>query len=237
MIQSLWIGDRLTNNELLCLRSFLHHGHAFHLYVYNEIPFLPSTVELKDANEIIPAAHLFRDERYSYASFADWFRLKLLYEKGGWWVDMDTVCLDTFDASGEYCFSSEVHYSREMNVLNNTYIKSPAGALLLGKLLSLVDQRMSAGGPMRWGEIGIELFRDVLPKYEEMKAWIRPPEVFCPLPYFNLSSLICKSNYVPDKHTKAIHLWNEMWRGGSLDKNATYHPDSVYERLKRKYLV
>jgi len=37
--------------------------------------------------------------------------------------------------------------------------------------------------------------------------------------------------------TLAIHLWNEIWRRGNLNKNATYHPGSIYEKLKKKYLL
>ena len=37
IIQSLWIGQRLSDLERLCIRSFLQKGHPFHLYTYNEI--------------------------------------------------------------------------------------------------------------------------------------------------------------------------------------------------------
>jgi len=112
IIQSLWIGQGITNNERLCMRSFLHHGHSFHLYVYEPITGIPAGVEIRDANEIIPAEKVFRDLRGTYASFADWFRLKLLYQRGGWWVDTDVVCLQPFDETDDYCFSSETHYNR-----------------------------------------------------------------------------------------------------------------------------
>jgi hypothetical protein len=39
-----------------------------------------------------------------------------------------------------------------------------------------------------------------------------------------------------DEATHAIHLWNEMWRRNQQDKNHRYHPDCLYEQLKRKYL-
>ena len=37
IIQSLWIGDDLTNLEKLCVQSFIDHGHEFHLYTYADI--------------------------------------------------------------------------------------------------------------------------------------------------------------------------------------------------------
>ncbi len=36
--------------------------------------------------------------------------------------------------------------------------------------------------------------------------------------------------------TYAVHLWNEMWRRGGRDKNNQYHPDCLYERLKKKHM-
>ena len=65
----------------------------------------------------------------------------------------------------------------------------------------------------------------------------KPHYVFCPLGYTEwhkvlepeAGPLINESNY-------AIHLWNEMWRVTSQDKNARYHQDCLYEQLKRKYL-
>jgi len=39
-----------------------------------------------------------------------------------------------------------------------------------------------------------------------------------------------------DDASYAIHLWNEMWRKVSQDKNARYHDGCLYEQLKSKYL-
>jgi len=36
--------------------------------------------------------------------------------------------------------------------------------------------------------------------------------------------------------TRAIHLWNELWRRDGRDKNGIYPPDCLYQRLKQRYL-
>jgi len=42
---------------------------------------------------------------------------------------------------------------------------------------------------------------------------------------------------IPDNpRIYGIHLWNEMWRRADRDKDRSYHPDCLYERLKRRYL-
>jgi len=236
VIQSLWVGTELSNNELLCLNSFIYHHHEFHLYVYDEIVKIPRGIVVKDANDIIPAACLFKDSFDTYASFSDWFRLKLLFQKGGWWVDMDIVCLRPFELCGEYCFSSEWNCTTNGKVLTNTCIKSPSGATCMGELIQLIEKRIQRKEPVNWGELGVFLLRDTTAASEDVKKYMADPAVFCPVNYFDLSRLISADEYIQEDETLAVHLWNELWRRGYLDKNATYHPDSLYEQLKRKYL-
>jgi len=95
-VQSLWVGDALSPIEQICIRSFLHHGHEFHLYAYNDLAGVPAGVTVKDANDIIPAGEVFMHRIGTYAIFSDWFRWALLEKRGGWWVDMDVVCLKPF---------------------------------------------------------------------------------------------------------------------------------------------
>jgi hypothetical protein len=121
--------------------------------------------------------------------------------------------------------------------INNTCIKSPAGAAYLKGLLDQIEERINGEDPVRWGEIGVYLFRKVMVSYDNVLEHMKEPAVFCPVNYFNLSGLICKNGYLPEQDTLTVHLWNEIWRRGNLDKDAIYHPDSVYERLKKKYLA
>lgn len=49
------------------------------------------------------------------------FRYKLILERGGWWVDLDTVCLRPFDLDLEHVFASEP----DGTVANGTFRASP----------------------------------------------------------------------------------------------------------------
>jgi len=111
-IQSLWLGERLSPLERLCAYSFMRHGHEFHLYAYNELVGVPEGVVMKDANEIIPQKKVFVCRRGSFAVFSDWFRWALLYRRGGWWVDMDVVCLKPF------VFDSPIVFSGDRTILS-----------------------------------------------------------------------------------------------------------------------
>src|SRR4029077_9309329 len=93
--------------ERLCITSFLQNGHPFHLYVYQPIEGVPDGTVVLDANQILPSSRVFKYKDHdTYAGFSNFFRYKLLCEKGGWWVDADTVCLQPFEFPEPLVFSS-----------------------------------------------------------------------------------------------------------------------------------
>src|SRR5476649_1134895 len=100
-IQSLWIGGNLSKVEQLCIQSFIDHGHDFHLYAYEDITNAPAKTIIHDAREIIGEEAIFKYQsgwaKGSVSGFADLFRLLMVQKKGGWWVDMDIICLKEFD--------------------------------------------------------------------------------------------------------------------------------------------
>ena len=102
-VQSLWIGDSLSELEALCIRSFLFHGHPFHLYTYGNVDNIPQGTVVRDASEIIPEDQIYR-VRDSLAIFSDQFRWELLSRQGGCWVDMDMICLRPFEFENEIVF-------------------------------------------------------------------------------------------------------------------------------------
>src|SRR5258708_32444629 len=108
VIQGLWIGARISDLEELSIRSFLAHGHEYHLYTDEHDHNVPEHAIVKDANEIIPSAKIFKYRDYdSYSGFSNFFRYRLLLQKGGWWADTDLICLRPFDFPAEYVFPSE----------------------------------------------------------------------------------------------------------------------------------
>ena len=86
VIQSLWIGDSLSNLEKLCIQSFMDNGHEFHLYVYENVAGIPDGTIIKDANEILHKDLIFR-RRGKITTFSNWFRYALLAKMGGFgWI-------------------------------------------------------------------------------------------------------------------------------------------------------
>ena len=109
-VQSLWIGGQLSKVEQLCIQSFIDHGHELHLYAYEPINNAPAGTYMHNAREIIEEDAVFTYKngwgKGSVSGFADWFRLLMIRKNGGWWVDMDIICLKKFDFEADTIFCS-----------------------------------------------------------------------------------------------------------------------------------
>jgi len=230
IIQGLWIGSALSVMEQLSIASFLRNGHEYHLYTYNGLANIPAGTVIKDANEILPAAAIFQyKDRPSYAGFANYFRYKLLLERGGWWVDMDVVCLRPFDFSEEHVFSSELNAGQE--IVTSGIIKAPVGSIAMAQAWAICQ----AKNPRKlvWGETGPRLMSEVVRKYG-LDKYRKPYYIFCPISDWHkvLEPYVAA---IPEA-AYAIHLWNSTWQFAEQDKDARYHPACIYEQLKTKYL-
>lgn len=106
-ITGLWVGDSLPLMPQLCIQSFLDHGHEFQLFTYKLYANIPPGTTVRNAREILPESAIFRDTNNSLAPFSDWFRMRFLAEEGGFWVDMDVVCLSDDVPDGELWFCRE----------------------------------------------------------------------------------------------------------------------------------
>jgi hypothetical protein len=231
VIQSLWVGPRLSTMEQLALTSFVQNGHEVHLYTYGPVSGVPEGVMVRDGNEILPESMIFvyRDHN-SYSGFSNYFRYKLLLDRGGCWADTDLVALRPLRFRDDYVFSSEL--SKGTQFINAGFIKAPAGCDALRRAWELC----SAKDPkqIRWGETGPALVRQVVESFG-LERFVRPFDVFCPIGYHDLGVLLDAEAPPVAEATLAIHLWNEMWRRNGRDKDGRYHPGSVYESLKSRY--
>ncbi|HEB62197.1 MAG TPA: hypothetical protein ENI82_03500 [Bacteroidetes bacterium] len=232
-INSLWIGNELENLELLTLHSFIAHGHIFQLWTYSkDFKNLPKGVVLCDANKIIPQDKIFKYKyggkkglgKGSYAGFADIFRFKLLYEIGGWWVDMDVTCLKAFDFEEEYVFRNHDYFLCANNVMKCPP-KSPFMKLCYEETDKLIN--------------------------EENRIWAKPSEILSNnLIKFGLTKYLKKNMINPDRwelvelyknysfkinsNFYAIHWMNEEWRRANTKKNEA-KKNSLYEKMLINY--
>jgi mannosyltransferase OCH1-like enzyme len=232
-VQGLWIGPELSVMERMSIASFLAHGHEYHLYVYGDVKGVPPGVVVRDANEILPASSIFQYKHSkSYAGFANFFRYQLLLNEGGWWADTDVVCLKPFEFADEHVFASEEH--KGLRIANNGIIKAPAAS----ELMEYVCQVCRAKDPdqITWGETGPRLLDAAIRQFS-LERYTKPHQVFCPLGFEEWGKVLDpEAGALLGGESYAVHLWNEMWRRGGRDKDGRYHPDCLYERLRREYL-
>lgn len=251
IVQGLWVGGTLPMLPQLCIRSFLANGHDFHLYTYQPVDRVPAGTRIIDAREILSESRIFRKQEGfgsgSFAPFSDCFRYQLLWEKGGWWVDMDLVCLKPFDFAASHVLATRWE-RKEANAVVGCAMKFPAGDAMIRFCLDACER--SDLGELRYGQVGPDLLAQAV---RELDAeWMTTPwTTFCPIGYRDAGSVILPPyqlslrrirNHIrrrPDirvgNASYAVHLWNEMWRHKKLDTEATYHQRSFLEQLKARY--
>ena len=217
IIQSLWVGNKLSTMERLCCASYMAQGHEFHLYTYSPVENIPKGVLVRDANEIMPEMSY----RFQYlAQFADWWRYNLIYQKGGWWVDMDTVCLKPFD-------------DLDHETVLEGYIKAPIGSPVMAWLIE--QCKLENWMEMQYAQIGPILYRKAHEHFD-FQDYTWPDVLHCfkdeesPKVYIDP-----QPRKIPET-AHAAHLFNGMWRESKCDVDAEYPRTCLYEQFKRLYL-
>jgi hypothetical protein len=95
-VRAFWTGPSLSLYEQLSLTSFVAAGARVQLFSYEPELVVPDGVELVDANELLPGpVHQFRHASgdKSLALHSDLFRYVAIEKFGGWYVDVDVICV------------------------------------------------------------------------------------------------------------------------------------------------
>ncbi len=234
-VQMLWVGGPLSLLERLALTSWLANGHEVHLYSYGKPANTPKGLHIRDAREILPPQP---DTHHSAPGtaptrFSDKFAYALLCERGGIWADIDVACLRPLDFAADmtYFFASELLPAQPEDQgklrirASGCVMKAPAGSPLLRECRDTIDSGATTG-PL--------LLHSAIEKYNITSALLNP-NVFCPVPFWNMTALISGLTVLPPE-SYGVHLWHESWRRNLFDKNATYEPYSLIERMKAHYL-
>ncbi len=178
---------------------------------------MPAGADLRDASEILPRDRVFcyssGPGAGSVAAFANLFRYALLAKYGGWWVDMDIICLTENFPDYDLFFAYE-----EGTRINNGILYFPKGSHVMQ---SCFEEASASGKNLVWGQTGPGLLTDVLERSE--------------LAHRAQSISLCYAlewhHYLyfwdPDlreaveeavKDSIVVHLWNEMVRRIGLNK-------------------
>jgi hypothetical protein len=165
--------------EQLMLRSFDACGHRFVLWLYGRLEHdVPPGVDVRDAAKIIPRERVFCYKAGmrpgSYAGFSDLFRYKPLYDCGGWWTDLDVVCLQPLDFDQWYAF----HPHAELGLVGSV-LKTPPRSELMRRRAAWTARNVDAWNvvwtrPIRilvdeTRRLGLE--RYILPAHAALSDW------------------------------------------------------------------
>lgn len=253
VVQSLWIGPKLSTLEILSILSFIKCGHIFHLYTYEPVKNIPQGVKVLDANNILPFQELEMIKK-DQLPFSDIFRYKMLYEKGGYWVDLDMICLKPLNFRSKYIFSSErtiqkggLRNRKGTFTSNIGILKAPAKSPFYLKVYEECMKKIKKKGKSSKNIEFMILMKKYIPQFG-LQKYIKEPNLFCPLDWWNVKEAFyppcCPDKYgvlgddqkIMLEHSYTIHFWRSLMRKRKIDPDKIYSQDSIYEILKDKYL-
>lgn len=232
VVNCLWMGSpKLSNLELLTLKSFTSMNVEIHLWHYDPIVTeIPKEVLLKNANEIIPREKTYKTPKKmmlgfgggTYVGFSDVFRYKVLYEHGGWWSDMDVTLLKPIeDITDDYWFRNHGVLSTVGNIM-----KVPKQSELMKKCYDQASEEMNENQDDWHHAIRILCYHI---ENLGLSKFIHKKEC-------NLDRMDWLSNFITEPGT--LDLIPDQWRfihwmNSNMPKN--YDPESVLGKLMRKY--
>ena len=219
IIRSFWFGKPMNWICELSMRSYIRQGHKFELYCYEDFP-VPEGVIRMDANEIIPESDSFQmmnsfdGIRGRYSTFANIFRYKLLFEKGGVWSDLDSICIKPliFEDGIEVVFATENTRSGiEINNCN-IYVAKRGNPLFAHLYNSSISQDRESLEHLSFNK------NFIIEAMDEMGIdWVSYTSArttFCPIPWYNIHQIFDpKHEFNLEqmmKNTYAIHLYNNI---------------------------
>ena len=259
-IQSFWSGP-MSDMEILCLKSWVGHGHPVHLYTYDDLSGLPAGVTVMDAREIVPEDEFelytgptpktVTAMAFAYMPFADKFRYRLLRFNGGLWLDMDIILVKPIPAE---LFDLEFFCSSERTLQKGAYksaepYKPNIGAVYCREpesdiMIELTNDRR----PVKGAWDGMKRFQKWLSRLDLGKG-VLGPSVFCDMNWWDVKSIsvtVSDTESLPPKwgvagtpvrwpaETVGVHLWRGLLRKEGLPYwMADVSPLSYLGRLYR----
>lgn len=215
-MRTFWIGPPLSQYEILSLKSFAATGAHVVLYSDQNDLAVPDGVELRDAAEVLPGdVDIFRyaNGEISWARHSDLFRYIMLERFGGWYADLDIVCLADRLPQADLYFpggQNETFYSGVLKFPQG----SPAVRDLIDQarhVLSITDHGTSFQDRMI---IGPPLLKKVISEHGLMPLAAPQADAY-EIPSYDVLSFFDPARC--DELTSRLagrpftHLWNEAW--------------------------
>ena len=96
--------------------------------------------------------------------------------------------------------------------------------------------RVDEPGGARLGQCGPTLFKQAI-EHCRLQERVQPWRVFCPLRLSAWEQALEPGlTWNFGDETRAIHLWNELWRRAGQPKDIPYPAGCLYDSLRRRFL-
>ncbi len=223
-VRTFWTGPPLSFYEILSLKSLVATGARVVLYSYENDLVVPEGVELRDAREILSDEVLQRhnaDSDKGWSRHSDLCRYIMLQRFGGWYVDLDVICLR------DHLPSAEMYYARaDAATIYNGIMKFPAGFAALGDLIAQAEKILPVADKALTEEarvvLGPPLLSRVLRDHGlDDRAQPRARAYEIPfqeaLAFFNPAQ--CGEVEARLADSDFTHLWNGAWTTLRIPKN------------------
>jgi len=235
-----WYGPPLNAFHWTCMRSFVSRGHDFRLYVYEPID-VPEGVTLMDASEILSQDSLFffgnpATGKPDVGPFSDLFRFKLLLMLGGWYVDIDTICIATDFPSVERAWAQE-NPKIHPNTINGAQMALRKGDPLARELYERCLAR-SKNYVVR-EDLGPNLLSEVIPEFGLPPNIFGTPTSFYPIDWISIfkSALPAFRTEIHEKVSAAYFLaaYQSFFQYCGIDLARTPPSGSYLRELYEKW--
>lgn len=239
-VRFFWTGPPLSFYEILSLKSFLSAGARAILYSYDKNLAVPDGVELRDAGELLPADVLRQHNAGSdkgLSRHSDLCRYIMLQRHGGWYVDLDVVCLR------DHLPPAEMYFARaNAAIIYNGIMKFPAGSPALGDLIARAQEILPAAERALTEDarvvLGPPLLSRVLRDHgldgrAEPVSKAYEISIQETLAFFNPSQCGEVEARLADKDF--THLWNAAWTTLRIPKNFGPPEGSWLDMMFRRF--
>lgn len=248
IVQSLWVGPRLSRMEHYSIKSFLRLGFVYHLYTYEKVKNIPKGTIVKDANEIMRHKEIF-DLKSTFLPFSDIWRYKMLHDKGNYWVDLDMIAIKMFDFKEDYVFSSErtiqegAYRSYSKKVPNIGVLKAPKGSPFFldayEKCLEF-NKKNKNDDKLKY----MKMLRALI-KQKHMEKYVKEPKLFCNVDWWHAREAFEVHKRYPRKYgvdpppissnfktPYTVHFWRDrVTKKYKLGLDDEYDKDCLWEQM------
>ncbi len=204
-LRTFWHGDSITPYQLLCLRSFVDHGHRVEVFSYNLKLIVPNWLTLRDAEEILPQDDVLKPQQGRPTIDANRFRWALLHKFGGWWIDPDVMLLKPDMPAGEMFVGNLDAFG----LVPTGVLKFPAGHALLDAAVARsasTDAETDRAGSEMLTALASEHGLDMAVDSEKSLgpiSWFNVLDLFDPAKAVGMAERIANERF--------LHLQNDVW--------------------------